>query len=221
MKVLKNRVINQLTIASFTIMMLSSCAAKQFTESSTTPTAQSIPEVETASQISSPSPEPQAIAFEVCSHLPDWERPSLEVQTTELSNHPRYSSSWQDEPLRSLFDQFWHGSAIAFTTYGLSARMEPTYLSGTWTAITAMEQCYSGDTPDSINQGELAELWLIGHIAQDLQWSGEGYEVTLKPTLTGLQVVQFARLETRATLPIQAFKPDGVAIPVIPGDYSP
>ncbi|MEO1094239.1 MAG: hypothetical protein AAFX01_05010 [Cyanobacteria bacterium J06638_28] len=219
MKALKNIFTGNLVIASSTILILSGCSSPAITEPTLIPTTQTIPEAATNRPTSSASAEPQAIAFEVCSHLPDWQRPSLDVQTAELSNNPRYGSGIQNEPLSSLFEQFWHGSAIAFTTYGLSARMEPTYLSGAWTAIVEMEQCYGGAKPDALNQGQLAELWLMGHVVQDFQWSGDRYEVTLEPTSTGLQVIQFERLETDDTLPIVGLAPNGTEIPVVRGDW--
>lgn len=219
MKALKNTFTGHLVIASSTVLIVSGCSSPSITEPTLTPTTQTAPEAAKHRQTPSDSAAPQAIAFEVCSHLPDWERPSWDTQTAELSNNPRYGNEVQSEPLSSLFEQFWNGSAIAFTTYGLSARMEPTYLSGAWTAMDAMEQCYGGGKPDAINQGQMAELWLMGHVVQDLQWSGDRYEISLEPTSAGLQVVQFERLEAHDALPIVGLAPDGTEIPVVRGDW--
>ncbi|MGD1941292.1 MAG: hypothetical protein ACFB0G_08255 [Leptolyngbyaceae cyanobacterium] len=162
---------------------------------------------------------PQPVEFAVCGEIPDWERLSLAEQTAALTQQPRYGEAITSEPLKSLFDKFWQQSVISFTTYGLSARTEPIYLSGVWTGIDAMENCYEGDRPEAINQGELAELWLIGHQVVDITWADEAYQVTVDTTTTGLQFVQFDRLETGETLPLVVIESDGGQVAVASGDW--
>jgi len=165
------------------------------------------------------NPEPRSVSFHVCGNITDWERPDWEEQTAELASNPRYADGLETEPLKSLFDKFWTESVITFTTYGLSARVEPIYLSGVWTVIDAMDACYSGDRPDAIVQGEMAEMWLIGHRVVDMTWSGDQYQVTVEPTVQGLQFVQFERLETSNTLPIVVLAVDGTEVTVASGDW--
>ena len=163
--------------------------------------------------------EPKAVSFEVCSHLPDWERPDWDTQMATLESNPRYRGALNEEPLKSLSEKFWTESVITFTTYGLSARTEPIFFSGIWTAIDAMDTCYQGDRPDAINQGQLAEMWLIGHRIVSIEWSGDHYQITVEPTPQGLQSVQFERLENQETLPILIVETDGTEVAFASGDW--
>ncbi|MDB9525461.1 hypothetical protein PN498_05640 [Oscillatoria sp. CS-180] len=161
----------------------------------------------------------QPVAYEICGESPGWQRTSFSEQTTALLNNPRYGAALEEEPLRGLSDKFWNGSVITFTTYGLSARTEPIFLSGVWTSIDAMDACYEGDRPEAINQGVLAEVWLIGNEIDEIAWTGSEYEVTVRSASEGLQFVQFERLETNETLPIRVVSEAGTELPVVSGDW--
>ena len=163
--------------------------------------------------------EPQPVNFEVCGELPSWQRPEPEIQTAELSKHPRYSNGLEEAPLKDLSERFWRESVITFTTYGLSARLEPIYLTGVWTAIDTMAACYEGDRPNNINQGQLAEVWLIGYQVTRLQWSGEHYQIMVEPTPQGLKFIQFQRFETNTTLPIVVQEANGAEVETTSGDW--
>lgn len=158
------------------------------------------------------------VNYDVCGELVNWERPSLAEQMAALMANPRYGSDLDTEPLRSLFEEFWHESLITFTTYGLSARTEPIYLSGVWTGIEAMAACYEGDRPAAINAGELAEMWLMGYQIVDFVWTGDRYQVTVEHT-TGLRFVQFKRAEQGTSLPIVVLQTSGEEITVASGDW--
>ncbi|MEM1279313.1 MAG: hypothetical protein AAF827_18445 [Cyanobacteria bacterium P01_D01_bin.6] len=166
-----------------------------------------------------PTSTPQAITYSVCGEIPDWERLSLEAQTAALMDNPRYGDALTTDPLQSLFEKFWHESLITFTTYGLSARTEPIYLSGVWTGIEEMSACYEGDRPTAINAGEVAEIWLIGYQVVDFTWSGETYQLTVEPTSTGLRFLQFERVEGNGTLPIVVLESTGHELTVASGDW--
>jgi hypothetical protein len=161
----------------------------------------------------------QTVAFEICGDSPDWQRLELSEQTDALMANPRYGEALTEEPLKGLFEKFWNESVITFTTYGLSARTEPIYLSGVWTGIEAMEACYEGDRPEAINQGELAEIWLIGHRILDITWTGSTYQISVESSATGLQFVQFKRIEEKATLPIVVIENGGNEVTVASGDW--
>ncbi len=161
---------------------------------------------------------PQTVPHEICGAMPDWERLSLEDQTAALMANPRYGEALETEPLKSLFEKFWNESLITFTTYGLSARTEPVYLSGVWTEIDAMSACYEGDRPAAINAGTLAEMWLIGYQIVEFVWTGETYQVTVEPT-TGLRFIQFERLEDEDTLSMVVLESDGDPLTVASGDW--
>lgn len=162
---------------------------------------------------------PRTVPYEVCGAIPDWERLSLEEQTAALQENPRYGEELATEPLQGLFEKFWNESLITFTTYGLSARTEPVYLSGVWTGIEAMSACYEGDRPAAINAGDLAEMWLIGYQVVDFVWTGETYQVTVEPTPAGLRFIQFERAEGDATLPLVVLETDGNELTVASGDW--
>ncbi|NEQ44054.1 MAG: hypothetical protein F6K00_11055 [Leptolyngbya sp. SIOISBB] len=162
---------------------------------------------------------PQTVNHDVCGALPEWERLSLDAQTTALIENPRYGEALAVEPLKSLFEKFWQESLITFTTYGLSARTEPVYLSGVWTGIEAMSACYEGDRPAAINAGTLAEMWLIGYQIADFVWTGETYQVTVEPTTAGLRFIQFERLENEDTLPLVVLESGGGTLTVASGDW--
>lgn len=161
----------------------------------------------------------QSVPFEVCANLPAWERSPEAVHFKELQAMPRYGSALNDEPLKSLLKEFWGHQVISFTTYGLSARTEPLYFSGVWTALEESDSCYNGDQPEQINAGSLAEVWLINHRLVDLHWADGHYTLTVEPTDRGLQVVQFSRQETAPTLALNVVTPEGRAIEPFSGDW--
>jgi hypothetical protein len=183
-------------------------------------TKQASPTVQTAAA-SKPvaSPEQQVIAYEVCSEVPGWQRPSLEAQQQELAANPRYLEGLDQEPLSSLSEKFWTQPVITFTTYGLSARMEPINLSGVWTIADEVWDCYEGDRPDAINAGLFAELWVIGHRVVSIEWSQGQYLLTVVPTGSGIQFVQFERQEADASLPLVVVTAEGQAVSAVSGDW--
>ncbi|MEM6837918.1 MAG: hypothetical protein AAF609_13800 [Cyanobacteria bacterium P01_C01_bin.120] len=190
----------------------------QMTRESTMPSTIPASQTESAEAAIANFP-PQAVAYEICGDLAHWQRSSLAEQTTALAENPRYGASLTADPLSSLFDKFWQESLITFTTYGLSARTEPIYLSGVWTGIEAMSACYEGDRPAAINAGELGEIWLIGYEIVDFSWTGEAYQLTVEPRPAGLKFVQFERLESGEQLPILVQALDGRELTVASGDW--
>ncbi len=164
-------------------------------------------------------PAVDAIAATVCAHLPDWQRPSEVAQTKQLEAMPYYGEALDSDPLAALAKAWWNHEIFVFTTYGLSARTDPLYLSGVWTAIDDTWDCYSGDQPEQINQGELAEMWLLHHRLVGLEWQDDEYLVTVEPTGSGLQLVQFPRRERGQRLPLSIVTTTGQALAVMSGDW--
>lgn len=155
----------------------------------------------------------------LCVDLPDWQRPSEQAQRKRLAEMDRYHSLMEDETLLVMLKDWWNHEAFWFTTYGLSARTDPHYLSGIWAALDHIWECYDGEQPQQINQGNLAELWLINHRLVTLQWQDNRYLVTVEPSTSGLQLLQFERQENFASLPITLMTPDGQEIAVMSGDW--
>jgi hypothetical protein len=165
------------------------------------------------------SQDSSAVPYDICADLASWVRPELDVQQQTLQQDPRYSAVLETEPLRTLSEQFWTQPVITFTTYGLSARLEPMNLSGVWTATDQIEPCYAGDRPLAINQGDWAEVWIIGHRLLGLEWLNGQYQLTVEPAPKGLQVVQFERQEAQEAIVLVATTLAGEAVPAISGDW--
>ncbi len=162
--------------------------------------------------ISNPDAQ-NATEFLVCSEAADWQRPSQDQQQKQLANDERYSELLQDKDFQQLANQFWQHDVLSFTTYGLSARMEPINLSGLWSvADDVWASCYSHDQGTAINEGTLAEAWLLHHHVVDLQWQDDHYVMVVEPAAQGMQVVQFTRRESEADLPLTVVTTQGVVV---------
>ncbi len=169
--------------------------------------------------VSTDAPDRGAIVPDICLSLPDWQRPSELAHLKQLEAMPRYGAALQTDPLADMAKAWWSHEIFSFTTYGLSARTDPLHLSGVWTALDDTWNCYSGDQPEEINRGELAELWLLHHRLVDLNWQDGLYRVTVEPVGYGLQLVQFPRQESEPTLPLQIMTTAGQALAVMSGDW--
>lgn len=160
-----------------------------------------------------------AIAADICLNLPDWQRPSDLAQAKQLEAMPRYVTDFQTDDLGEMAKAWWSHEIFSFTTYGLSARTDPLYLSGVWTALDDIWGCYSGDQPEQINQGALAEMWLLNHRLVGLEWQENQYVVTVEPAESGLQLIQFVRREDYQSLPLSITTTTGQALAVMSGDW--
>ena len=160
-----------------------------------------------------------AVKFDTCATVADWQRPSADEQSKHLEKDPRYAMATDNEGSKAASSQFWDGQVVSFTTYGLSARIEPVTLAGLWTVDAEMQDCYTPETTTAINQGDRAEAWLLNHRIKSLVWEGDRYVMTVEPTNTGMQVVQFERNDGLAALPLEVVTTDGEAITVTSGDW--
>ncbi|MEM6451394.1 MAG: hypothetical protein AAF703_13895 [Cyanobacteria bacterium P01_D01_bin.105] len=160
-----------------------------------------------------------ALDYEVCAAVESWQRPTEAVQAKRLGADARYREALQTGSLKVAATRFWDHSVVSFTTYGLSARMEPENLSGVWTAIDEMTNCYSLENTVAINEGNRAETWLLNQRISSLEWQGDRYVMTVEPALSGLQVIQFDRTEKLASLPLEVVSLGGDSISVISGDW--
>ncbi|PZO43959.1 MAG: hypothetical protein DCF17_04945 [Shackletoniella antarctica] len=160
-----------------------------------------------------------SVSADICLSLPDWQRPPELAQIKQLEAMPSYGVALQADPLADMAKTWWSHEIFSFTTYGLSARTDPLYLSGIWTAIDDTWSCYSGDQPEQINRGDLAELWLLHHRLVGLEWQDNQYVATVEPASTGLQLVQFLRQESALELPLSIVTTTGQALAVMSGDW--
>lgn len=164
-----------------------------------------------------------AVTATVCAHLPTWQRLDSDEQLKQLAALGRYGSAIHGPPLQELAQTWWQHQAFSFTTYGLSARVDPLYLSGVWTAAEDLWACYADDQPMAINTGKLAEVWLIGHHILHLNWQQGSYEMVVEPG-AGLQVVQFERHvrdDATTELPLRVITSSGSTVDVMVGDWRP
>lgn len=168
------------------------------------------------------------IEFEVCAAVESWQRPSDEEQAKRLETDSRYAQALEATPetesetgsaLKQASEQFWNHDVVSFTTYGLSARMEPITLSGVWTVEEELQNCYQPETAVAINEGDMAEAWLLNQQVTGVRWEGDRYIMTVDPAPTGLQVVQFNRVDQLATLPIAVVTNSGSTVEVVSGDW--
>ncbi|WP_377964839.1 hypothetical protein [Almyronema epifaneia] len=159
------------------------------------------------------------VEFAVCYESADWQRPEAAVQFKQLEDMPRYGSALYEEPLQSIFQKFWTHQVFTFTTYGLSARMEPIYFSGLWTVLDDIWGCYEDSTGEKINAGEIAELWLIEYQIESLEWTGDRYQMVVQPSDSGIQFVQFPRREAESSLSITVTTTDGTPLTAVSGDW--
>ncbi len=206
-----------LRILPFTLVVVTTTTSASVLAGIVPPSARAALIAEAVSQAEQP---PEAdLPVEICLSLPDWQRPSQQVQEKQLQSMPRYGVALQEEPLLSVAKAWWTHEAFSFTTYGLSARTDPLYLSGLWTAMEATWDCYSGEQPNQINDGAMAEVWLMHHRLLALEWQDNQYVMTVEPGESGLQLVQFPRLEQSQSLPLVLVTAAGEALPVLVGDW--
>ncbi len=160
-----------------------------------------------------------SIPVTLCVDLPQWQRPSEQTQRKRLEQMERYDGWQEDETLVSLAKDWWTHEVFSFTTYGLSARTDPHYLSGLWTALDHLWGCYEGEQPMQINEGEVAELWLINHRFVGLTWQDDHYVMTVEPGNSGLQLLHFPRSENYDRLPLVVRTQTGADVAVMSGDW--
>jgi len=167
-----------------------------------------------------------AVDFEVCAAT-NWQRPSADEQAKQLNGDARYETALLNSPLDGSTDsllkraseQFWRHDVVSFTTYGLSARMEPVSFTGVWTVVDELWDCYEPETTVAINDGSLAEAWLLNQEITGIAWEGDRYIMAVAPAPTGMQVVQFNRVETLETLPLEVVSESGNTVEVGSGDW--
>ena len=158
------------------------------------------------------------VEFETCAAVDDWQRPSVEEQSKHLEKDARYGVV-ADDLSKATASPFWQQQAVSFTTYGLSARMEPVNLTGLWTVEDEMQNCYTPETTMAINQGDRAETWLLNHQVQSLVKAGDRYIMTVEPVATGMQIVQFERTDELAVLPLDVISTNGEVVNITTGDW--
>lgn len=228
MKNLNFKRLKQLGLFLLGAYVVSGCPSSSATSSlfSASTVSQQVTASEPVSEIASaePASESNTTSFEVCAAVENWQRPSEAEQAKQLGGDSRYSSMLEEgadssAPLKRASEQFWDHDVISFTTYGLSARMEPMTLSGLWTVTDELWNCYEPETTVAINEGDRAETWLLNQRIVDLTWNEGRYVMTVEPAATGVQVVQFDRIDGLASLPLEIVTRDGRAVSVVSGDW--
>ncbi|MGI8934451.1 MAG: hypothetical protein ACR2FS_10295 [Phormidesmis sp.] len=178
-----------------------------------------IDEATVAQSLEQSAATPATVTFEVCADVDSWQRPSEAEQAKQMGGDARYAEALSGDPLKSAVNQFWDHQVISFTTYGLSARLEPINLSGVWTVADDLWDCYEEETAIAINAGDRAETWLLNHRITGLEWQEDHYVMTVEPADTGMQVVQFDRVDELASLPLEVITESGEPVEAVSGDW--
>ena len=160
-----------------------------------------------------------AIAFETCSPSTTWVRPSLDEQQQQLQSLPRYGDRLNSEPLKSEFADFWNHEIFSFTSYGLSARIEPIYFAGLWAVADPLLDCYDSSVVEQFNSGDIGEVWLLSHRVTNLQWSEGQYVMVVEPRVEGVEVIYFPRQEAEISIPLRVVTEDGQEVEVMKVEF--
>lgn len=146
------------------------------------------------------------IQFQICSESQSWVRPTEAEQIARLKSLPRYAG-------REVNSRFWTDNIFLFTSYGLSARHEPIFMSGLWTIEDSAFQCYKPQgISQKINSGELAEVWLLQHKVKKVEWQDNHYIMVVYPVEKGVQFIQFPRVERQFPLILKVVAENGTEL---------
>ncbi len=153
------------------------------------------------------------VDFQICAESKNWIRPNSKQQKNHLNS---FNSPYDQETINQLGGQFWKYNIMSFTSYGGSAFFDYTNLSGLWSVKKASKwQCASEDII-AINDGKKARIWVLSHQVISINWDGNKYIMTVKPTKKGVQVIHLNRSEQNEFLPLKVFTENGKKIPVLP-----
>lgn len=160
------------------------------------------------------------VVFEVCSASPAWVRPTTKAQMQHIQSTRRYSDAKSDRDIQNLIQQFWTRNVILFGSYGISARVEPIYLSGLWTIPNTFDsisnKCYSSmQQIVELNSGKKAEVWLLLHKVRSMKWLDSRYVMVVQTAKQGVQFIQFARVEQQAIPSLQVITEDGRELEIV------
>jgi hypothetical protein len=167
-----------------------------------------------------PTSSGKVIAFEVCSASPAWVRPESKVQMQQIKSTGRYADAKTNQEIQNLIQQFWTRNVILFASYGLSARIEPIYLSGLWTIPNTIDsisnKCYASKQRIlDLNSGKKAEVWLLLHKVRSIKWLDHRYVMVVQPMSQGAQFIQLMRVEQQSTPTMQVITENGRELEVI------
>lgn len=159
--------------------------------------------------------ENSLLTANICTDIANWEKPSLETQIKTLKENERYGEDINKQPLKDLFSQLWNHQVFVFTEYGLSARIEPIYLSGVWTELDNIWDCYTEENIQALNSGQKAEIWLLGVKFVNLSWENEQYYLTVESSENSFQMIEFNRQENQSSLPLNVVNTDNQNVPFL------
>jgi hypothetical protein len=158
------------------------------------------------------------LSVNICTDISNWEKPTLEQQKKTLYDNERYGKEIEQQPLKGMFSEFWNNRIFLFTEYGLSARIEPIYLSGSWSVIDDIWNCYTEDIVKEINSGRKAEVWLLGVKLVNLEWKNKQYYLTVEDSKNTFQIIQFERLESSSPIKFNVVDTEAKSIPFLKVD---
>ena len=205
---MKGRLLFSLTIG---LTILCACYEAVFAESTQTTQRLNNSKHPTNTQAQSR----RRIQFQICSESQSWVRPTETEQIARLKSLPRYVS-------REVNSRFWTDNIFLFTSYGLSVRHEPIFMSGLWTIEDSVFQCYKPQgISQKINSGEIAEIWLLQHKVIRVEWQDNRYIMVVAPVEKGVQFIQFPRVERQFPLILKVVAENGTELATLSAPGSP
>jgi hypothetical protein len=147
------------------------------------------------------------IRYQVCGDFPKWKRPTEQEQEAKLRSSSRYSGTPVD-------NGNWTHDAIIFDTFGSSLLQDVTVGSGLWKPLGGKLTCpiFSSERVVQINEKQIATIWLLNHKIKKIVWQGDRYIVSVTPSKTGIQFINFPRIERNDLVPISIITTDGVKV---------
>lgn len=133
-----------------------------------------------------------SVQYQSCSLDLSWVRPSAVEQVSKLS---QFGNRYGDSKTLTK-NRYWTDNVFLLSAYGLSGLRDVYYLSGLWTSKSDISRCYDSFDLKRINQGKSAITWLLEHRIVELNWQDNEYVMTVEPTQSGVQLIQFNRLDS-------------------------
>jgi len=131
------------------------------------------------------------VQYQSCSVDSSWVRPSAVEQVSKLS---QFGNRYGDSKTLTR-NRYWTDNVFLLSAYGLSGLRDVYYLSGLWTSKSDIFRCYDSFNVKEVNQGKSAIVWLLEHRIAELNWQDNEYVMTIEPTQSGVQFIQFNRLD--------------------------
>ena len=136
------------------------------------------------------------LPIDLCVVSNTFTRPTPEKQIEFISSNPRYNFP-SDEAILQVHE--WANNFLIYRLYyGGSGYEDLVRVSGYWNRINhvfedgvrGLSECNSEFAPRHRN---IMQIWAFSHQVQKVEWTGDRYVITVKPTGQGIQIFQFRK----------------------------